>query len=229
MTQTNVANMSAQELEAILKEKKQAERKEKEQKRKEYEQSRDEVVDRLAGFAVSIEGLLADLKYEAFKELTAFREKMLEYGTLRGKEANKGSFEIKTERYKVIFTSQINKRFDERAQLAEAKLKEFMESFIRKRDQKTYKLVKSLLERNPKTGDYDIDLINRLYTMEDTFDDPNWKAALSLFKESYSPYGTAQYVRYFVKDETNNSWEPIVLDFAKLKTKRHEKDETAQA
>lgn len=219
--------MTTAELEKMLKDRKAAEKAEADKKRKEYESSRDELVDRLASFAEELEGQMRELKYVAFRELIAFRDTMLEYGQLRRKEMNKGNFEIKTDKYKVMFTSQVNKRFDERAQLAEGKLKTFIDSFVKKRDIKTYQLVKSLLERNPKTGDYDIDLINRLYSMEDSFDDQNWKDALKLFKESYSPYGTAQYVRFFVKNETNNSWEPIVLDFAKLKIDGYEIDTEA--
>lgn len=217
----DLSKLSAAELEAALKEKKAAEREEEARKRKEYEQAREELINELGGFALNLVGQMLDLKYSAFNQLIAFRERMLEYGDLRRGEKNKGSFEIKNDTFKIIFTSQVNKRFDERAELAEKKLRSFMESFIRKRDQKSYKIIKALLERNAKTGDYDIDLINRLYTMEDTFDHPDWKDALRLFKESYSPNGTAQYVRFFKKETSSNSWIPIVLDLAKLNTSNY--------
>lgn len=225
----NAADMSVKELQDLLSRKKSEESAALAKKRKKYEDRREEIINTLGGFAVSLQGQMKDLKLEAFMELTQFRMEMLEYGDLRRGEQNKGSFEIKNDKFKIVFSNQVNKRFDERAELAEAKLREFMESFVRNRDKKVYKLVKSLLERNPKTGDYDVDLINRLYTMEDTFDDHNWKEALRLFKESYSPCSTAQYVRFFAKNPTNNSWDAIVLDFAKLNTKGDQEEETSEA
>lgn len=210
-------NLSTQQLEALLKERKAAEKKEKEKKRKQYEQERSDLVDYLGEFALNIEKAMQELKKEAFTLLPQHRQMMLDYGHLRRGELNKGSFEISNDKYKVQFISQTVKRFDERAQLAEAHLKKFMESFVKKKSLETYELLKSVLERNPKTGDYDIDLINRLYTMEDRFDDADWKAALTLFKEAYKPTGKAQYVKFSVKNTANNSWEALVLDFAKLK------------
>lgn len=216
-----IEGMSTAELEQMLKERKKAEREEKKERRAAYEQERDALVEELSDFAMALHGQMLDLKYEAMKKLTKFREVMLEYGSLRRGEHNKGSFEIKTDKYKIKFTSQINKRFDERADLAETKLKEFLLKTVKKRDQESYRMIMALLERT-KGGDFDIDLINRLYTMEDAFDDPLWKEALSLFKESYSPIGTAVYVQFSRKVESNNSWENIVLDFAKIKADSNE-------
>jgi len=142
---------------------------------------------------------------------------MLEYGQIRGGENNKGSFEVKNEKYKIKFSSQVNKCFDERAELAEKKLKEFLASFVKKKDRSAYDLIITLLERNSKTGDFDFDLINRLYKMRDRFNNPLWVEALDMFMESYSPYGTAQYIQFFEKNPTNNCYEAVVLDFAKLK------------
>lgn len=214
----NVTELSAKELAALLKEKKKKEKAAQEKKKARYEERRNEMVNTLGGFALSLSNQMRDLKVEAFTELLAFKELMLEYGTLRRGQNNKGSFEVKTDKFKVEFANQINKRFDERAQLAEAKLRQFMDTFIKKRDVKVYNLIKTLLEKNPKTGDYDIDLINRLYKMEAEFDDPNWLEAIRLFKESYTPSHTAQYVKFSLRDETSNTWVPIILDFAKLST-----------
>jgi|GEM_PF-299904 len=225
-----LADMSIEEIQELLKEKQNADLAEKQKKRKAYESQKEELINTLGGFALSLKGQMLDLKCESFAELTKFREKMLEYGDLRGKEKNKGSFELKNERFKIIFRSQISKSFDERAELAEAKLKEFLSTFVKKKDKSAYSIVMALLERNDKTGDFDINLINRLYKMRDQFDNPLWHQALDLFQESYSPYGTAQYIQFLVKNDTNNSYEPISLDFAKIKGEKATEatDETAK-
>ena len=127
-------------------------------------------------------------------------------------------FQLKNDQYKIEFSSQVNKCFDERAELAEVKLKEFLATFVKKKDKPAYELVMALLERNDKTGDFDINLINRLYKMRDRFDNPLWIEALDMFQESYCPYGTAQYIKFSSKNPDNNGWDAILLDFAKLRT-----------
>jgi len=213
---TAFADMSIEELQDILKKKQDAETKAKQQKRKTYEAKKEELINTLGGFAVSLRGQMLDLKVEAFQDMARFRMEMLEYGEIRGGEKNKGSFELRNDRYKIIFRSQVNKNFDERAEMAEKKLKEFLASFVKKKDKSAYEVIMALMERN-STGDFDFDLINRLYKMRDKFSNPLWHEALDMFMESYSPYGTAQYIQFFEKNDTTNSYDAVVLDFAKLK------------
>ncbi len=225
----DLSQLSTEQLEALLREKKKAQEEELAAKRKAYETDRDKLINFLGHHAIQCVRSIQTLKDAAMNQLPAFRGRMLQYGDLRRGENNKGSFEIKNDRFKIVFSSQINKRFDERAQLAEARLKKFLETTVKKRDKEIYQLVSSLLERNDKTGDYDIDLINRLYKLEDKFDNEDWREAIRMFKEAYNPTGTAQYVRFFRMLE-NGSWEPIVLDFAKLKSNAPETDaEAAEA
>lgn len=212
----DLSKVSAEELAAALREKQKAARKKKEDNKKSYEKERDEIINDLLQDAIGVGMMMQALKVKAMKTLPAFREKMLEYGSLRKGENNKGTFEIKNDRFKIMFTHQIVKGFDERAELAEAKLKEFLSTTVKKRDQKLHDLILSLISRDTKTNSFDINLINRLYQMEDKFEEPNWVDAIRLFKESFSPNGTAQYVRFFSKNSINQ-WEPINLDFAKIK------------
>lgn len=210
-------HFSIEQLESLLQEKRKEAQAAETKKRIAYESRRNDLVTTLGMKAATIAGMMADLKTEAMKDLLAFRELMQEYGELRYGEKNKGGFSIKNDFFRIDFSSHINKQFDERANLAEAKLKEFLKSFVRNRDKKMYSMLMALLERNSKTGDFDINLINRLYQLENQFDDPNWKDAIRLFKEAYSPSGTAQYIKFSQCTETG-SYDNIVLDFAKIKT-----------
>ncbi|MFT4062555.1 MAG: DUF3164 family protein [Edaphocola sp.] len=195
-----------------------AEKKERAAKRAHYEAGRDDLINELAGEAYKIAAWLMQLKTDAVTRLNEHRERMLEYGDLRRGAQNKGSFELKNDQWKVQFSSQTVKRFDERAYIAEKKVNEFLKSFLRKKDKGTYELITGLLKRDEETGQFDIDMINRLYKYEDSFDDPNWQEGIKLFKEAYSPTGTAQYVRFYQKNEETGAWENLVLDFAKAKT-----------
>ena len=216
-TEVVMPELTVEQLEQLLAKKRDQENKLAEKKRKAYEQKKEHLIDTLGGFALSLNGQILDLKLEAFRDLTTFREEMMEYGDIRGGEKNKGSFEIKNDKYKIHFRTHVLKQFDERAELAETKLKEFLSTFVKKKNTKAYELIMALLQRNDKTGDFDINLINRLYGMRDKFDNPLWHQALDLFQESYAPNGSAQYVQFYIKNTSNNTWEAIVLDFNKVK------------
>ena len=220
--------LTADQLEALLSEKRKADQAANAAKRNAYERDRESLINFLGQRALVVARHIEELKEAAMGKLPAFRALMLEYGDLRRGEANKGSFEIKNEHFKIVFSSQINKRFDERAELAEERLKKFLTTTVKKRDLATYELVNSLLERNDKTGDYDIGLINRLYKLEDKFDNKDWREAIRLFKEAYNPSGTAQYARFFRKTEAGH-WEAIVLDFAKIRANVPEAEEPTPA
>lgn len=214
----SISEMSADELQAILNQKKKQENEEKQTKRKAYEDERDGLINVLGTLALEAFGAMEALKRESMAKLTSFRDKMLDYGDLRGGTNNKGNFEIKNGNFKIQFSTQVVKQFDERALIAEEKMNKFLNSFVKKRDKQTFELVSALMKRREETGEFDHDSINRLYALEDQFDDPNWKEALALFKESYSPTTTSRYVRFYLAKD-NGGWEPVVLDFAKLRTK----------
>jgi hypothetical protein len=204
-----------EELEKMLQAKKDAARKEAQAKRSNYEKSKDDLIKVLGMEAVNINRELADFKNRSMSRMNEFRAALLEYGDIRKGEANKGNYEIKNESFKITFSSQVNKRFDERSELAEEKLKSFLSKTIKKRDRDTHDLVLSLLERNAKSGDLDISNIQRLYKMEDRFEEQDWKDAIRLFKESYNAEETKTYIRFFYKDE-NGAWKALPLSFPAL-------------
>lgn len=212
----DLSKLTPQQLKEALKEVNKRDRENREAKKAQYEKERDELIYSLIEDAIAISKYMQGLKIKSMSSLQAFRDKMLEYGQLRKGEANKGTFEIKTDRYKIQFTNHEIKGFDERATLAEAKLKLFLANTVKKRDLQLHDLILSLISRNHKSGDFDIALINRLYQMEDRFDDANWKEAIKLFKESFVANKTAQYVRFFVRKGEEDQWEAINLDFAKI-------------
>lgn len=226
MTETKVKNtteqaaanlnaLSIRELEKVLNERKTKENAEREARRNEYEIEKTELINTLGITALTTANALKVFKDDAMNNVRHFRTKLLEYGQLRKGEANKGNFEIKNDDFKITFSSQVRKCFDERSELAEEKLKNFLGSFVKKRDKDLHDLVLSLLERNPKTGDLDISNIQRLYKLEDRFDNDDWREAIRLFKESYNPEGTAYYLRFFKRDE-DNAWKLINLNFSSL-------------
>lgn len=211
----NLTALSTRELEKALEARKAKETAEHEARRNEYEAEKAALISNLGNTALITAEALKEFKANAMDNVRNFRAKLLEYGQLRKGEANKGNFEIKNDDFKITFSSQVRKCFDERSELAEEKLKSFLGSFVKKRDKDLHDLVLSLLERNPKSGDLDISNIQRLYKLEDRFDNDDWREAIRLFKESYNPEGTAYYVRFFQRDE-DNAWKLINLNFSSL-------------
>lgn len=211
----NLIALSTRELEKALEARKAKETAERDARRNEYETEKAALISKLGNTALITAEALKDFKANAMDNVRNFRTKLLEYGQLRKGEANKGNFEIKNDDFKITFSSQVRKCFDERSELAEEKLKSFLGSFVKKRDKDLHDLVLSLLERNPKSGDLDISNIQRLYKLEDRFDNDDWREAIRLFKESYNPEGTAYYVRFFQRDE-DNAWKLINLNFSSL-------------
>jgi hypothetical protein len=129
-----LADISIEEIQELLREKEAAAANEKSQKRKRYENKKESLINDLGSFAAMVRDTMLELKSDAFRGLTIFRGEMLEYGEIKGGENNKGSFQLKNDQYKIEFSSQVNKCFDERAELAETKLKQFLSSFVKKKD-----------------------------------------------------------------------------------------------
>lgn len=214
-TTHDLSQLSTKDLEALLKEKKARDQAERKAARAAYEKERDYMITALCFEANEAWGVLRELKCTAMLRLKEFREKLIEYGNLKGGENNKGNFQIENEAFKIAFSSQVKKTFDERSITAENHLKNFLNGFIKKRDKRLHKFIMGLMERNSKTGDLDIDKINRLYAMENDFEDADWKEAIRLFKESYNPTKTTEYIRFYKRNE-NNGWDAIDLNFSSL-------------
>jgi len=186
---------------------------EKKKKKEAYEKERNNLVDELINKARIAKNKLERLKQESLTELGSHYEKMKRYGEIH--ENNQGTFSIFNEDKsgKVTFAKQKRYAYDERASLAEAHLRSFLSDMVKKRSKAAYEMISGLLEK--RNGQYDPQLIQKLYAYENDYDHPDFKKALSLFKESYIAVDTTSYVRFYQKDE-QGKMNPIVIDFAKV-------------
>lgn len=207
----SVSEFTAAELKALLAEKEASEAAERQQKRADYESLRDEVVAALVAKAGRIHDIMAAFKVRAWSELETLYKLLQEHSQRHAD--GKGSFTLECGKVKVQYKRNENTRFDERATQAERHILDFITRKYSDNDP-TSKLVRSLLER--KKGQLDKDLVLRLISMKDDFQDDNWRKGIELLQESIVPGETRYYAQFFVKDEDGESWHPIVLDFAKL-------------
>lgn len=208
---TDIATLSRKEqlqreLEAI----EQQEREQRDKERAAYEALKDDTISQLVSKAVTLNAALADFKQEAFKDAQALWQSLQEYSD-RHKDG-KGTFTIdnKEKTLRIAYKRQGKPSFDERSHQAEKHIIDFVNSKFAD-DKDTRDLIMSLLER--KSGSLDIDLIQKLYAMEDRFNDANWKRGIALLKESYTYAHSKDYINFYQKDE-KGEWQPIVLQFS---------------
>lgn len=200
--------LTTAELEAELNERRQQEATEREQKRHEYESLKSSVINELAPYADQLSTNLMSFKKKAFEELGTLFDLLKDYS--KRHHDGKGNFKIEDDRFKIQFKRQGKGSFDERSHQAEKHIIDFLSSKY-EGDIDTKDLIMSLLER--KNGALDILLVQKLYSMEDRFDDNNWREGIKLLKESYSFSLSKDYVSFFKKGD-NNEWEGINLNFS---------------
>ena len=184
---TDLSKLSSKELEALLAQKKEEERRQALDKRAAYEGIRAELITnterKVRAVCTEVQGLFQYCQ----DEVLAFREIMLEYGRLKLGDKQM-SFKIQDGKFKVDVRANKVKRFDERADVAAARLIEFLQSWIKEKKDGTndpmYQLAMTLLERN-KYGDLDYKSVSKLYELEERFNNPEYSSIMSLFKESH--------------------------------------------
>ncbi|AZA84773.1 hypothetical protein C1637_18500 [Chryseobacterium lactis] len=200
--------ISLEELEAELNNRKQQEAQKREEKRNQYESLKKSVINDLAPVADKLSSDIQTFKTKAFSEIGSLFDLLKDYS--KRHQDGKGNFKVEDENFKIQFKRQGKGTFDERSHQAERHIIDFLTSKY-EGDLDTKDLIMSLLER--KNGALDILLVQKLYSMEDRFDDENWKDGIRLLKESYKFSLSKDYISFFKKDE-NNEWIGINLNFS---------------
>lgn len=195
-TEKNINELSVEELEQFLNEKRAEQVEAANKKRQSYEQLKETTINTLCEQAELMNGYLERFKRSAFNDLDAIYQLLQEYSTRH--DDGKGNFTLENEAktFKVVFARQQLGYFDERADQAEKHIIDFVNKQFAG-DAKTKKLITSLLER--KKSKLDIKLVQKLYAMENDYDDANWKEGIRLLKESWQPSESRDYVRFFKK------------------------------
>ncbi len=210
------SKVSAKELEELLEKKKQQEQQEAQKKRDAYESIRAEVVQKIEHHVRTVSTDVQALFDFVVDETTAFKDVMREYGRLRSDDQM--SYQLKEKNFKIQVKTNRVKKFDERADIAAARLIEFLQDWIknsvRGADDPMYQLGMTLLERN-RYGDLDYKSVSKLYDLESKFNSPEYSEIMQLFKESYVVEGTA--VNFYFWERTEMGvWRKIEPSFNRL-------------
>lgn len=215
MTATKPANeLTAAELKQLLASKEADEANERKQKRANYEVLRDETVKGMVQKAEGFAGVLKAFKSQTWDELNTLYKMLQEHSSRHAD--GKGSFTLETadKLCKVQYKRQDKTKFDERATQAEAHIIDFLTNDFANPSDPRNKAIRILLE--PKNGKADKDNVLKLISMKDDFHNENWRRGIELYEESIVFSHTVFYAQFFVRDNVDEPWENIVLDFAKL-------------
>jgi len=206
----NLSQLSPEELQAELDRRNADIIAGKQRQRKAYEDLKEQTIISLCTGAITINETLKAFKLKAFEDMQTIYEMLKEYSSRHAD--GKGNFRIEHGNYRVSYKRQGKPTFDERSHQAEKHIIDFVNSKF-KNDVDTKDLVMSLLER--KKGELDINLVQKLYAMEDRFQDENWKRGIELLKESYSFSHSKDYIGFEVKND-KGEWLPINLQFSNI-------------
>jgi hypothetical protein len=141
---------------------------------------------------------------------------MKEYGKL--KRDDQLGFKISDDEFYMQVKGNKVKKFDERADMAEKRLVEFLENWVEASEKGTkdpmYKLAIMMIQRN-ENGDLDYKSISRLYELEEDFNDPGYSEIMQLFRESNVVECTAIHF-YFEEKNKYNVWNKVEPSFNRL-------------
>lgn len=212
----DINDLSVEKLEEILKEKKQKEKDNEIKKREAYEGIRAETVHGIKTKVQNVVDAVKGLFDFVSNETGTFKEIMSEYGQLR--HSGQMSFKIQDADFRVLVKSNKVKRFDERADVAAARLIEYLQEWIKGKedgvDDPMYQLAMTMLERN-KEGDLDYKSISKLYSLEAKFGNEEYSSIMQLFKESNVVEGTATNY-YFEQKNERGVWLRLEPSFNRL-------------
>jgi len=212
----DLSQVSAAELEALLKQKQEQEHSAKMNKRAAYEGIRADIVLRIEQKVRQVTSEVMGLFAYVSEETEAFKAVMAEYGELRFD--NQLSYTLKEKNFKVEVKTNKVKKFDERADVAAARLIEFLQAWIAEKpkgtDDPMYQLAMTMLERN-KYGDLDYKQVSNLYDLEEKFNNPEYSSIMNLFKESHLVETTATNF-YFWQKNHMGVWTKLEPSFNRL-------------
>lgn len=207
-------NLTVEQLEAALQEKKKAEKAEKLKAKQQYESIRDSLVSELVIEASALNATMSTFKKTALRLINDFRDKAHEYGDIR--KNSKGGFSLRNSKTGEMVSLDRNTvpEYDERSTMAEQLIKDFLEDKVKKKDLQSYRLVMTLLEKN-KRGDLTPSRVASLLKIKDNYDDHRWIKAMELFEESFNFRDISYSVSFFTKDEMGKD-RAIVLTFSSI-------------
>ncbi len=216
MAKVDLSALSADEKAALLQELQAQEKVDRQRKTEAYEAIRAQfLVDVKKRFNEYVQHG-KDFKQWLRGEAETYYKVLVEYGKL--KRTEQIGYTVADEDFKIQVKGNRVKKFDERADVAEKRLVDFLNAWIKNKDggvnNPMYKLAMAMIQRN-EMGDLDYKSISRLYELEEDFNSAEYSEIMSLFRESNVVEGTSINF-YFEEKDLYNNWRKIEPSFNRL-------------
>lgn len=212
----DISQLTADQIEELLKKKRAEENQTAVIRREAYQSIRADVCSRVHGKVTEVVYDVKCLFDFIQAESDAWYQVMKEYGML--KRDGQLSYKIEEGNFRLEVKSNKVKKFDERADIASARLVEFLLNWIENKSKGTndpmYQLAMTSIERN-QNGDLDYKQVSRLYDLEQSFNDPEYSDIMQLFKESNVVEGTATNY-YFYEKNARGVWIKLEPNFNRM-------------
>jgi Protein of unknown function (DUF3164) len=187
-----------------------------ESKVSDVDKARDKLVKGLIADAKKLSGGMAEFKALSLAHLAEFIQRSAdEYNVVLRGAAGKGNVTLTTYdgRFKVMRAMQETIAFDERLQVAKAKVDECILRWAKGANRNLQVLVNRAFETD-KQGNVSAGRILALRSYE--IDDPDWKLAMEAIADSMRVVASKAYVRFYERDEASGEYKAINLDIAGL-------------
>lgn len=212
----DISNLSREERAKLLRELKEEENREKISRREAFEAIQAkftfDVKKRFQEYLQHGKDFMAWLRGES----ESYMDVLKEYGKLKRDEQI--GFSVRDEDFKMTVKGCRVKGFDDRADVAEKRLVDFLKDWIGRtgdgENNPMYKLAMKMIQRN-ESGDLDYKSISALYDLEENFNDPEYSDIMSLFRESNTVEGTVIKF-YFERKDKYNNWSKVEPSFNRM-------------
>lgn len=207
-------NMSTQELEKVLAERRAAEEKSKIKRIESFEKDRDSFVNDLVNLFQTTRATLQELKDNA---ITTGNDLYIEKYAMHGKEpkeCKQFSLIHSDGNSKVVLERHETMTFNDQAEVAINSIKEFFRDKFESRSKVAYSILNTLLEKN-RQGDYDPKMLAKLRKEVNQINDPKLTESFELLVNSQTVSGSCLYLRVYTKDK-HGKWKDIVIQFSAL-------------
>jgi hypothetical protein len=210
----NTIELTDEQLERELKARKAARAAAAKREEQAYIAGRDTTIKAIMTEVVAAHEKLKELKQLCHERMETQALKLAEYGKLRSN--SKGGFSITTQAGDLRVTRRRDTEpcWDERSEKAMELIKDFLGDTVKKRDQKLYEILISLIARN-ENNDLEYSEVMNLLKHEDKFTDPRWIEGLKLIRESFSNH-LKGYGYEFKVVGADGKWESLSLNFSSL-------------
>ncbi|MDR2002131.1 MAG: DUF3164 family protein [Prevotella sp.] len=212
----DVSTLTPEERDALLNTLTAQKTKDEAETKKAYENLRTDFIARVKSRFNQYVDSGKDFKNWLRDESEAYFDVLREYGKLKRPEQL--GFVVSDDDFKMQVKGAKVKKFDERADIAEKRLVEFLNDWVKNSEKGAndpmYKLAMMMIRRN-EAGDLDYKSISNLYELESDFNNPEYSDIMRLFNESNTVEATAIHFYFETKDKYN-VWRKVEPSFNRM-------------